>query len=34
MYAFTNAQLLDFHIVTPQIAPRKVLEVFLAWLPI
>ena len=34
IYDSKNAQLLDFHIVTPQLPPQKVPEVFLVWLPI
>ena len=31
IYNFKNAQLLDFHTVTPHLPPRKVPEFFLAY---
>ena len=34
IYDFKNAQLLGFHIVTPQLPPRKIHKVILVWLPI
>ena len=34
VYNFKIVQLLDFHIATFQIPPRKVPEIFLAWLPV
>ena len=34
IHDFWNVQLLDFHIVTPQIPSRKAPEVFLVWFPI